>query len=356
MSATRLIPAFLALGAASLTWAGEAPAPRYRVLPVGGPGAEANALNEKGWVAGTASTEGGRRAFRFRGEQVELRSAPGFAHTEGFGINDQGLVVGAGTREREARTADTGTRIGVTRERRALLWEGPRARDLAAGEARDVNNRGVVVGHPEVGPGFRWENGTATALTDPASDYPLHPRAINDRGDMVGLAQGSSSRMSRDAFLWSGGELRLLNAGYTGGAQPAAFALNEQGEVAGVGGGLDGIAFLWTAGQRRTLGTMNGTAEVGVLGQHKGYHVSIALGVNDRRQVVGTANVTDEGAKEMRAFLWEQGRLQNLNTLIQPDSGWVLEEARAINNRGEICGVGRLRGERRAFLLKPAAR
>jgi hypothetical protein len=41
----------------------------------------------------------------------------------------------------------------------------------------------------------------------------------------------------------------------------------------------------------------------------------------------------------------------DLNDLIDPSLGWELQEARAINNAGQITGIGRIGGERRAFLL-----
>jgi probable HAF family extracellular repeat protein len=45
--------------------------------------------------------------------------------------------------------------------------------------------------------------------------------------------------------------------------------------------------------------------------------------------------------------------MQDLNSLIRPHSGWSLEEARAINQRGQIVGLGERNGHNRAFLLTP---
>ena len=53
----------------------------------------------------------------------------------------------------------------------------------------------------------------------------------------------------------------------------------------------------------------------------------------------------------MHAFLYREGRMQDLNDLIPSGSGWVLEEARAINDRGQIVGFGTFQGRTRAFLL-----
>jgi hypothetical protein len=48
--------------------------------------------------------------------------------------------------------------------------------------------------------------------------------------------------------------------------------------------------------------------------------------------------------------------MKDLNDLIDPSAGWVLREARAINDKGAIVGSGLHNGEPRGFLLKPARR
>lgn len=40
------------------------------------------------------------------------------------------------------------------------------------------------------------------------------------------------------------------------------------------------------------------------------------------------------------AFLWQRGSMVDLNTLIPPDSGLQLVYAEAINDAGEIVGIG----------------
>ena len=80
---------------------------------------------------------------------------------------------------------------------------------------------------------------------------------------------------------------------------------------------------------------------------------SSALGINDAGQVVGFAS-TSEGVSH--AFLYERSatpKMQDLNSLIPPDSGWSLEEARAINQKGQIVGLGERNGHNHAFLLTP---
>jgi hypothetical protein len=45
------------------------------------------------------------------------------------------------------------------------------------------------------------------------------------------------------------------------------------------------------------------------------------------------------------------GTTHDLNDLIQPNSGWVLQEALAANNAGSIVGYGLHNGLSHAFLL-----
>jgi len=53
------------------------------------------------------------------------------------------------------------------------------------------------------------------------------------------------------------------------------------------------------------------------------------------------------------AFLYANGTMQDLNSLIAPDSGWVLQDADAINDVGQITGFGLINGQTHGFLLTP---
>jgi hypothetical protein len=45
--------------------------------------------------------------------------------------------------------------------------------------------------------------------------------------------------------------------------------------------------------------------------------------------------------------------MKDLNKLIPSGSGWVLEQAFAINNAGQIVGTGTINGKEHGFLLTP---
>ena len=46
------------------------------------------------------------------------------------------------------------------------------------------------------------------------------------------------------------------------------------------------------------------------------------------------------GYYESQAFLYTHGQMHNLNDMVPSNSGWQLELANAINDRGEIVGNG----------------
>ena len=59
-----------------------------------------------------------------------------------------------------------------------------------------------------------------------------------------------------------------------------------------------------------------------------------------------------EGAAE-RAFIADAGGLQDLNNMLGPVGGWVLNRATAINDHGQVAGYGQLAGQQRGFVLTP---
>ena len=100
-------------------------------------------------------------------------------------------------------------------------------------------------------------------------------------------------------------------------------------------------AFLWTRRQgMQDLGTLPGDVHSG------------ATGINDRGEVVG---LSGDGAGNIRAFHWQDGAMQDLNTLVPADAPVYLLFATAINADGAIAGWGvhKETGEVHAFKLIP---
>ena len=69
--------------------------------------------------------------------------------------------------------------------------------------------------------------------------------------------------------------------------------------------------------------------------------VSVAHGINAAGQVVGYSYTPDTPSTDiMHAFLYSHGTMADLNSLINPASGWILYKADAINDSGQIAGLG----------------
>ena len=156
-------------------------------------------------------------------------------------------------------------------------------------------------------------------------------RAVNDRGDMIGDAYDDHGHYH--AFRWSlaGGQRSIDPAD----SYSSAIALNSAGHVLLQVGGA---AYL---DDGRNLRHLDLSA--------KFYNSAQAL--NDCDVVVGAYGPDSE---HYRAFLWSgtQG-YRDLNSFVPGDSGWELQSAAAINNRGEIVGSGELHGDDRGFVLIP---
>jgi probable HAF family extracellular repeat protein len=68
--------------------------------------------------------------------------------------------------------------------------------------------------------------------------------------------------------------------------------------------------------------------------------------------VVGEILLPDNST--FHAFIYSDGAMTDLNSLIDQNSGWVLRSATGINNAGDIVGYGTdSSGQTHAFLLTP---
>jgi len=143
-----------------------------------------------------------------------------------------------------------------------------------------------------------------------------------------------------------------------------AFHVNDSGQVIGnvslPGGNVHAV--LWRGNQITDLGTVSG------------YAMSIGTSLNNRGEAVGRCFLNDNSVETFlwihtsgnnplrrywnrrdtpHAFVYQHGKMQDLNESISQDADWMLEDAEDINDRGQIVGQGQHHGQERAFLLTP---
>lgn len=236
------------------------------------------------------------------------------------------------------------------------------------GFATGVNNRGQIVGWAEntvhdstcnlpqvlqfraviYGP----EYGQIQELPPFGSDTVGAATAINDKSQVVGIsgicANAIGGFSAIHSVLWENGT--VTDMGNIGGeAWNTPMAINKHGEVVGFanvapGGGFNAHAFRWTKGSNME--------DLGAL-PIPGHVISQALGINKRGQVVGIS--CKAGFADCRAFIWENGVMTDLNTLVESGNPGRLVFANDINDDGEITGgaFDSSTGESPAFLATP---
>jgi probable HAF family extracellular repeat protein len=206
--------------------------------------------------------------------------------------------------------------------------------------AAGINASGQVVGYLNGGRAFLYTPGTGMVSFSALGGTFNDALAINDAGQIAGIAYAAGEDNAEYAFLYTPGTCEIsqaacaVNLGTLGGPDSYAFGINNTGQVVGYSYDAPGYvkAFLWTSEA--------GMKNLGTLGSDSSY----AFGVNDAGQVVGYDRL-------MGAFLYSGGTMVNLNTLLPANSGWQLSAAYAINNSGQIAGSGYINGQQHAFLL-----
>jgi probable HAF family extracellular repeat protein len=286
----------------------------------------ANSINDLGQIAGWYYPQGTteQRAFFYSGGVLTDLGTIGGATARADALNNNGQVVGTS---------------GYV----PFLFSGGSLHDLSPfvglpGNANGINDSGVVVGQMSVGTNstqraFKFAAGSTTDLGTLPGGNSAGARAINNQGKIVGLSHVGSNVFH--AFLSDGTTMQDL--GTLGGTFSIAYAINDNDEVVGYSHEADGTshAFLYKDGVMLNL-------DPGGLG------ISMANSINNSGQIVGSY-----AGGEQRNFLYENGVMFDLNTLISQESGWILDSALGINDAGQIVGVGTHNGNTRGYLLTP---
>lgn len=325
---SRSLGRLLALAACCLSLQAQAD-PRYSVTVVGTADSVGYGINASGQVVGYLTTLGGdQHAFLYNNISTLDLGTLGGITSVAYGINDAGQVVGGAE--------------NLAGYQRPFSYAGGTMSDLGtlggtSGYAAAINNDGQIVGvagTASAGPrAFLYAGGTMQDLgTLPSSgEFYSNANAINDKGKIAG---GSSAgeftppEPPYHAFVRCC-DGTLTDLGTFGGQYSEAFGINELGEVVGVASTATLMidhAFLYSHGVMHDLGTLPGD----------GY--AEAFDINNLSQVVGRSFGSGLG------FLYEEGAMVALDTLIDPTSGWTIIDARSINDAQQIAGTACMAG------------
>ena len=157
---------------------------------------------------------------------------------------------------------------------------------------------------------------------------------MNNSGQIVGMTRNAGTD---HAMLWSNGVGQDLGI-FGGSGGSIANAINDKGQVnilTRVGTNMYNA--IWSNGvlQDRLPDLGSGTTSVS--------------GMNNAGQLVGSMGM---GGSSLHAILWQDGAIIDLNSLVE-GTGWTLECATDINDKGQIIGYGTKDTGRYAFLLTP---
>ncbi len=256
--------------------------------------------------------------------------------------------------------------------------------------------------------GFAWRNGTMTGLPAYPGGYDSYAAGANNRGQIVGWAENgvldptcnNSSPVNQylqfEAAIWGPNLTEMTQLPpYPGDPDSAATAINDLGQVIGISGICENAvgdqsathALLWENGQPINLGNLGAQAwntpiSLNNHGQIVGFanntsnnsqgflwtkakgmqplpfigndNAGAAYDINEEGQIVGISNGGTE-PYGMRAFLYQNGMMTDLNKLVVGDSPLYLLIAQGINDSGEIVGTAaEPDGQQVGFLAVPA--
>jgi probable HAF family extracellular repeat protein len=280
---------------------------------------QASAINNAGQMTGVMPVPGGSHAFLFTNGDVRDLGALGGTRSFGYGLSDNGMV--------------TGDTAPANRLGHAFLYANGTMRDLgtlpggSSSIGLGVNDSGQVTGSATTaadrthailaGYGGMRDLGTLGGNFSYGS-------GINDAGHVVGASTFGDDASRHHAFFYHDGVMTDL--GDFGGIGSFAQRINDRDQI--IGAVIDAAevahSFIYEDGAVRMLGDFGGP-------------YTGTWDINNLGQVVGYSTFTQD-IDSRHGFLYTDGRMLDLNALIDPDLGWTVATAIGINDSQQILG------------------
>lgn len=325
------VSAVLALG----VFGTRASSSQYTVIDLGTLGgieSKAYGINNLGQIVGYSSDiNNNYRGFLWDGTMHDMGSLTGAAHRIAYAINDAGQIAGIGYNYGDLQAQGFLSLNAVNAFVADFSGRGTNASGAVAGHLALPGTVTGTVDHACVrSNGVLTDLGTLGGLNSYAYD-------VNAAGKVVGEAMLSDDSTPH-ACLWSG--TTPIDLGTLGGTKSAAYTINDAGQAAGFSDTASGAshACLFTLNAQ---GQVVSRTDLGALAA--GY--SYAYDVNNSGQVVGTSGT---------AFIYQNGQMSDLNSLLPAGTGWIVASANSINDYGQIAGWGlSWDGKPHALLVTP---
>ncbi len=320
---------------------------RYSIRQIGGTGDKATALSDDGKVAGTrGSFSSPTSLFVWDNGQMTV-SGEKSPWTGGTflarGVNNDGTVVGGKGSGEESIIWKSSTSTNFSRPSHLIG-------SIPFSTLNDVNNNGIVVGYsltasnpPNHWNAAWWDSNNLVAhdLGRLGGDY-TDATAVNDNGQMIGSVYGSE--MGKCVALWD----------LSGNATNLGSPLDSQ-NAWGVDINDNGLALVNTfIGSNLESFTWDVTNGYQALAGFGNCPIVGAMSLNNSGEIVGYSEGDYLSGRVHKALIWDStATAVDLNTMIDPTSGWVLNVALKNNDRGQILGSGTINGVNAYFLMEP---
>ena len=242
---------------------------------------------------------------------------------------------------------------------RATMWRDGQIIDLTpdlavyeSSYASGINDAGTWIGSVQLLEMPPWHGFVAQGFTRTELGHlgggSSFPNDINNTGQVVGSSYTqviSEWEQIEHAFLWENGVMTDLGV-LPDDAESAAAAINSSGVIVGWSSRVNTATiqetfrpFIYQNGSMTAIPVPSADAQ--------------AADINDSGVVVGTMKASG-GFSTSHAWIYQDGVVTNLNSLVVPGSGLHIEFAYAINNLGQIAGVAAdAQGYSHAVLLTP---